>query len=74
MEIKNVTITEDMILNVNTPNGFTAVKLRVFAGSRGNVQALVYPQPFTRCHVEPKQAELADIVRLDPSDTDEWPV
>ena len=68
----NIALSED-IVEIRAPSGLTVLKIRVLEGRTGNLQVLAYPQPFTRLHIEPKQSELANIIRRDPSDTDVWP-
>lgn len=68
----NISLSED-IVELRAPNGLTVLKVRVLKGRTGNLQVLAYPQPFTRLHIEPKQSELATIIRHDPADTDVWP-
>ena len=72
MNNRKAVIKHDDILELISPLGVPAVKIRVITGANGNTQCLIYPQPGTRCHYDPPASTVPHIVKDSPADVDDW--
>lgn len=70
MTTRRIFAQPEDIIEIIAPSGASALKVRVLTGTRGNLQVLTYPQPGTRFHIEPRQADLPVILADDPTDTE----
>ena len=80
MQTRRIFIRPDEVLEIVLPphpasnnDPQSVCKLRAFRGASGNAQVLAYSQPFARLHLDLSQSSLQELLRDDPSPTDQWP-
>ena len=74
MSTRKINMQPTEVLEIISPTGTSVLKVRVAAGSKGNYQVFVYPQPDSRTHLDPTREDAQTILRADPEELEEFPV
>ena len=69
---RRVFLSENDVCEIVSPDGLSALKVRIVTGSKGNTHALVASQPFVRAHVDLPQHCVKRYLEDDPTAEENW--